>query len=466
MEIIIAIIIGAVIGCIIGKLLTAKSAGEEKAQLLANYQVKVSENEQLLKQMEQVRLQAESEKQALKDNQEIILMNERSHHAVEMQNLKEQMASERQYAAQMRQENDRQWAEKMEALRQEMQRMTAEQQKAAAEQLAAKQSALQENNRLQMDELLKPLKEQFADFKKSVEDSKTQNEVNKKELQSTFEATMKLFQQEQQQAVTSLKEQTSKIGSDAANLTKALKGDSKLQGDWGEMVLETILENSGLRKDEEFFIQENTKDENGKNFRPDVIVRFPEGRSVVIDSKVSLTAYTDALAADNDADRDRLMKAHALSVRKHIDELAEKDYSKLVDDAIGFVLMFIPNETSYIAAMKQQPDLSRYAYQKKIIIISPSNLLMALQLAYNLWQYDRQNKNVEKIVKTAADLYDKVAGFEDTFTSIGDVLSRLSTTYDKAKKQLYEGSGNVMRRVESLKSLGVTPKKQIKSLEE
>ena len=436
MEIIIGIIVGAVIGCIIGKLLTAKSAGEEKAQLLANYQVKVSENEQLQKQIEQVQLQVENEKQALKDNQEIILMNERSHHAAEMQtakehyagemqtikehhademqNLKEQMASERQYAAQMRQENDRQWAEKMEALRQEMQRMTAEQQKAAAEQLAAKQSALQENNRLQMDELLKPIKEQFADFKKSVEDSKTQNEVNKKELQSTFEATMKLFQQEQQQAVTSLKEQTSKIGSDAANLTKALKGDSKLQGDWGEMVLETILENSGLRKDEEFFIQENTKDENGKNFRPDVIVRFPEGRSVVIDSKVSLTAYTDALAADNDADRDRLMKAHALSVRKHIDELAEKDYSKLVDDAIGFVLMFIPNETSYIAAMKQQPELSRYAYQKKIIIISPSNLLMALQLAYNLWQYDRQNKNVEKIVKTAADLYDKVAGFEET----------------------------------------------------
>ena len=466
MEIIIGIIVGLIIGFVVGKLFTAKGASEEKAQLLANYQVKVSENEQLQKQIEQVQLQVENEKQALKDNQEIILMNERSHHAAEMQNLKEQMASERQYAAQMRQENDRQWAEKMEALRQEMQRMTAEQQKAAAEQLAAKQSALQENNRLQMDELLKPIKEQFADFKKSVEDSKTQNEVNKKELQSTFEATMKLFQQEQQQAVTSLKEQTSKIGSDAANLTKALKGDSKLQGDWGEMVLETILENSGLRKDEEFFIQENTKDENGKNFRPDVIVRFPEGRSVVIDSKVSLTAYTDALAADNDADRDRLMKAHALSVRKHIDELAEKDYSKLVDDAIGFVLMFIPNETSYIAAMKQQPELSRYAYQKKIIIISPSNLLMALQLAYNLWQYDRQNKNVEKIVKTAADHYDKVAGFEDTFTSIGDVLSRLSTTYDKAKKQLYEGSGNVMRRVESLKSLGVTPKKQIKSLEE
>ena len=437
MEIVIGIVIGLAIGFFVGKLMEGKKAGEEKTQLIAKAQVLQANIEQC--------------------NQ---------HHASELQSLKAQMENERKFAEKLRAESDQKWAQKLESLKQEMHRMTIEQQKTAAEQLAAKQSALQENNRLQMDELLKPIKEQFADFKKSVEESKTQNEVNKKELQSTFEATMKLFQQEQQQAVTSLKEQTSKIGSDAANLTKALKGDSKMQGDWGEMVLETILENSGLRKDEEFFIQENTKDENGKNFRPDVIVRFPEGRSVVIDSKVSLTAYTDALAAETDEERERLMKSHALSVRKHIDELAEKDYSKLVEDAIGFVLMFIPNETSYIAAMKQQPDLSRYAYQKKIIIISPSNLLMALQLAYNLWQYDRQNKNVEKIVKTAADLYDKVVGFEDTFTSIGDLLTRLSGTYDKAKKQLYDGTGNVMRRVESLKNLGVTPKKQIKALEE
>ena len=448
MEIIIGIVIGLAIGFFVGKLMEAKKAGEEKTQLVAKAQV-------LQANIEQSNQHHASEVQSLKQS-----------HASEVQSLKAQMENERQYAAKLRAESDQQWAQKLENLKQEMHRMTIEQQRVAAEQLAAKQSALQENNRLQMDELLKPIKEQFADFKKSVEESKTQNEVNKKELQNTFEATMKLFQQEQQQTVSILKEQTSKIGSDAANLTKALKGDSKMQGDWGEMVLETILENSGLRKDEEFFIQENTKDENGRNFRPDVIVRFPEGRSVVIDSKVSLTAYTDALAVGNDEERERLMKAHALSVRKHIDELAEKDYSKLVDDAIGFVLMFIPNETSYIAAMKQQPDLSRYAYQKKIIIISPSNLLMALQLAYNLWQYDRQNKNVEKIVKTAADLYDKVATFEDTFLGIGDLITRLSGTFDKARKQLYDGSGNVMRRVESLKGLGVTPKKQIKSLEE
>ena len=448
MEIIIGIIVGLAIGFFVGKLMEAKKAGEEKTQLIAKAQV-------LQANIEQSNLHHAAEVQSLKQS-----------YASEIQGLKAQMENERLFAEKLRAESNQQWAQKLESLKQEMHRMAIEQQKAAAEQLAAKQSALQENNRLQMDELLKPIKEQFADFKKSVEESKTQNEVNKKELQSTFEATMKLFQQEQQQAVTSLKEQTSKIGPDAAKLTKALKGDSKMQGDWGEMVLETILENSGLRKDEEFFIQENTKDENGKNFRPDVIVRFPEGRSVVIDSKVSLTAYTDALAAETDEERERLMKSHAQSVRKHIDELAEKDYSKLVEDAIGFVLMFIPNETSYIAAMKQQPDLSRYAYQKKIIIISPSNLLMALQLAYNLWQYDRQNKNVEKIVKTAADLYDKVATFEDTFTGIGELITRLSGTYDKAKKQLYDGTGNVMRRVESLKNLGVTPKKQIKALEE
>ena len=417
--IVLVLVVGVVVGYFIGMLKAAKAASEEKTQWVAKAEVLASE-------VEQQKLMAEHE---------------------------------RQYAAQLREESNRQWEQKLEALRQEMQKMVAEQ-------LAAKQSALQESNRQQMNELLRPVKEQFADFKKSVEESKTLNEVNKKELQHTFEATMRLFQQEQQQTVLMLKEQTSKIGSDAANLTKALKGDSKMQGDWGEMVLETILENSGLRKDEEFFIQENTKDENGRNYRPDVIVRFPEGRSVVIDSKVSLTAYTDALATDDEADRERLLKAHALSVRKHIDELAEKDYSKLVDDAIGFVLMFIPNETSYIAAMKQQPDLSRYAYQKKIIIISPSNLLMALQLAYNLWQYDRQNKNVEKIVKTAADLYDKVATFEDTFTGIGDLITRLSGIYDKAKKQMYDGPGNVMRRVEGLKALGVTPKKQLKALED
>ena len=376
-----------------------------------------------------------------------------------LQRANQNLDRERQHAEDLRKESDQRWEQKLESLKKDMQNT-------AAKELAAKQEELQRANRTQMDDLLRPIKEQFTDFKRAVDESKMQNEVNKTELQKAFENTMKLFQQQQQQTVDSLKQQTERIGEDAANLSRALKGESKTQGDWGEMVLETLLENSGLQRDEEFFVQESVKSEEGATFRPDVVVRFPEGRSVVIDSKVSLTAYADAVATDDEHERDRLLSEHAKSVRRHVDELSAKSYDKLVEDAIGFVLMFVPNENSYIAAMKQQPDLSRYAYQKRIIIISPSNLLMALQLAYNLWQYDRQSKNVEKIVKTAADLYDKVAGFTETFTDLEGQLQRLARNFEQARGQLFDGKGNVLRRIDSLRALGVTPKKRIKGLEE
>lgn len=376
-----------------------------------------------------------------------------------LQRANQDLERERQHAEQMRKESDLRWEEKLDSLKNNMQNT-------AAKELAAKQEELQRTNRMQMDDLLKPIKEQFNDFKRAVDESKTQNEVNKTELQKAFESTMKLFQQQQQQTVDSLKLQTERIGEDAANLSRALKGESKTQGDWGEMVLETLLENSGLQRGEEFFVQETVKSEDGASFRPDVVVKFPEGRSVVIDSKVSLKAYADAVAAEDERERDQLLAEHAKSVRRHVDELSAKSYDKLVKDAIGFVLMFVPNENSYIAAMKQQPDLSRYAYQKRIIIISPSNLLMALQLAYNLWQYDRQSKNVEKIVKTAADLYDKVAGFAETFTDLEAQLQRLARNFEQARGQLFDGKGNVLKRIEGLRALGVTPKKRIKGLEE
>ena len=376
-----------------------------------------------------------------------------------LQQANQNLERERQHAEQMRKESDLRWEEKLDSLRNNMQNT-------AAKELAAKQEELQRTNRMQMDDLLKPIKEQFNDFKRAVDESKTQNEVNKTEMQKAFESTMKLYQQQQQQTVDSLKLQTERIGEDAANLSRALKGESKTQGDWGEMVLETLLENSGLQRDEEFFVQETVKSEDGASFRPDVVVKFPEGRSVVIDSKVSLKAYADAVAAEDERERDQLLAEHAKSVRRHVDELSAKSYDKLVKDAIGFVLMFVPNENSYIAAMKQQPELSRYAYQKRIIIISPSNLLMALQLAYNLWQYDRQSKNVEKIVKTAADLYDKVAGFAETFTDLEAQLQRLARNFEQARGQLFDGKGNVLKRIEGLRALGVTPKKRIKGLEE
>lgn len=394
----------------------------------------------------------------MKETLSVRLENEQNNAKVQAKHYEDIIASERKQAAHLRSEDERRWADNIAALQSQIQKMTAEQ-------LAAKQSSLQDSNRRQLDELLQPIKEQFAEFKKSVDESRTQNLLNRNQIQESFLSTMKLFQQQQQQMVSQLKEQTVKIGDDAANLTKALKGESKVQGDWGEMILESVLQNSGLRRDEEYFVQEVSKDEEGRNLRPDVVVKFPEGKSLVIDSKVSLTAYAGAVAAESDDERDRLMKEHLRSVRRHVDELAMKDYDKIVKDSIGLVLMFIPNESSYIAAMRQQPELLNYAYQRRIILISPSNLMMSLKLAYNSWQNDRQNKNVENIVRSAADLYDKVAVFSNRFADLEQLISRLSSSFAEIKGQLYTGKGNVMRRLEDLRDLGVTPKKQIKGLE-
>lgn len=442
--ILLAVLGGALLGALVVYVVLRQKQYEWQSQA----QLAKQEAEYTKQQLQEEQKQALSNKQLWQAETEKRLQDERDIAAKRLQ-------EERVHADNLRREADEQWNKKLEALKNEISRITLEH-------LAKKQDALQDQNRSQMGELLQPIREKFAEFEKSVNESKTQNAVQKEDLKKSFESMMKLFEQQQNQAVNSLKEQTDKIGNDAANLTKALKGDSKMQGDWGEMILETILENSGLVKDENYFLQENVKDEEGKNYRPDVIVKLPEGRAVVIDSKVSLTAYADAMAADAEEIRTQRMEAHVQSVLKHIDELAAKKYDALVPNAIGYVLMFIPNEAAYSAALKARPQLSQEAYKKHIIVISPSNLLMTLQLAYNLWQYDKQTKNVEKIVQSASGLYDKVALFQDSFEKIGSQIQTLSATFESAKGQLSEGKGNVLGRVEKFKELGINPKKSLK----
>lgn len=476
---ILSLIIGLLIGALAGAVLlfVAKGKWTEKNTILSRQVDDLSEGRNAIlaenKSHEQKISELMDEKTSLISRSEVLknqvgvldeqLAAEKENHRLNAEKMeedfKERLEEEKSHSRQLREEHDRQWNEKFEALKQEMQKTTAEQ-------LALRQSNLQETNRQQMDELLKPIKEQFEAFRKSVDESKTQGEVNKTEIRQTFQNLMENLVKTQQEAVASLKEQTERIGNDAVNLTKALKGENKTQGDWGEMILETLLESSGLRKDEEYFIQQNVKDEEGNNLRPDVIVQFPEGRKVVIDSKVSLTSYANAVAAESDEQRDRYLKEHVKSIMKHVDELAGKGYDKTVSEAIGFVLMFIPNENSYIAAMKQKPDLGQYAYNKHVIIISPTNLQITLQLVYNLWQIDRQSKNVAKIVKSATDLYDKMATTSETFSDIGQQIARLNDAYQKAYNQFYSGKGNIMNRLESLKKMGINPKKQIKGIEE
>ena len=440
MEIIITAILSVLAGAIIAAVICNAKAAASKGMLDAEIE------------------NAERKIADLKENhqREIAALKE-SYERLDSQR-KTQIEDERAAADRRLEEADRQWQLRFDRLKEEILNLNNRL-------LLARQEKLQSNNRIQIAELLAPIKEQFEAFKKSVEETRTAGEVTKEELKNSFEANMKLFAQQQDMAVRAMREQTDKIGNEAQNLTKVLKRDSKAQGDWGEMILETLLESSGLERDLHYFVQENVKDEAGRNFRPDVVVRFPEGRAVVIDSKVSLTAYADAFDSDDPAFRKIKLKEHARSVRKHIEELISKDYDRLVDDSIGLVLMFIPNDQCYLAAIEQDKELTRYAYSKGIVIVSPCNLMIALQLAFNMWQQDRQTKNVETIVRTATELYEKVAVFSETMEDVETHIARLSDSFAKAKGQLLNGKGNIFRRIEALKDLGITPKKNIKGIE-
>lgn len=440
MEIIITAILSVLAGAIIAAVICNAKATASKGMLdaeIENAQRKIAD----LKENHQREIAALKESYERLDSQR-----------------KTQIEDERAAADRRLEEADRQWQLRFDRLKEEILNLNNRL-------LLARQEKLQSNNRIQIAELLAPIKEQFEAFKKSVEETRTAGEVTKEELKNSFEANMKLFAQQQDMAVRAMREQTDKIGNEAQNLTKVLKRDSKAQGDWGEMILETLLESSGLERDLHYFVQENVKDEAGRNFRPDVVVRFPEGRAVVIDSKVSLTAYADAFDSDDPAFRKIKLKEHARSVRKHIEELISKDYDRLVDDSIGLVLMFIPNDQCYLAAIEQDKELTRYAYSKGIVIVSPCNLMIALQLAFNMWQQDRQTKNVETIVRTATELYEKVAVFSETMEDVETHIARLSDSFAKAKGQLLNGKGNIFRRIEALKDLGITPKKNIKGIE-
>ena len=265
-------------------------------------------------------------------------------------------------------------------------------------------------------------------------------------------------------------ERSQAISEETTNLTRALRGDSKVQGDWGEMILERILERSGLRRGEEYFVQETLRDEAGKlittednrgGLRPDVIVRYPNSGAMVIDSKVSLTAYSRYLSADTDEVRTIALREHLQSIRKHIDELSRKKYEEHVSGAANFVMLFIPNEPAYSLALSHEPNLWEEAYAKNVVLINGTNLIAALRMAQDMWQRERQERNIRLILEKATGLYDQFALFTKTFVKVGERLQSAKEDFDRAQGQLSEGRGNLVRRVEQLKELGVKTNKTI-----
>lgn len=308
-------------------------------------------------------------------------------------------------------------------------------------------------NRSNMEAILKPLNEKLVEFKVKVEETYDKESKQRFSLEERIRELVALNNQ---------------ISEDANNLTKALKGNNKIQGNWGEMILESILEKSGLKKGEEYFTQEFIVDENGNRIRntqdkymqPDVVVVYPGGRKIIIDSKVSLSAYVKYVEAESDDIKLIAEKEHVMSIKQHIDELSQKSYQDYVE-SLDFVMMFIPNEPAYILAMQLDSTLWDYAYRKRILLISPTNLIASLKVVSDLWKREYQSRNAIEIAKRGAALYDKFAGFVDTLQDVGKNIERSQKSYDKAFSQLKEGNGNLMRQAEMLKELGVKAQKEL-----
>ncbi|HUX84021.1 MAG TPA: DNA recombination protein RmuC [Chitinophagaceae bacterium] len=302
-------------------------------------------------------------------------------------------------------------------------------------------------NQENLDQLLKPLQERIKDFEKKVE------EAYHSESRERFSL---------QQEVKKLADLNQVLGQEAANLTRALKTDTRTQGNWGEMILERVLELSGLVREVHYQVQQSSKDEEGNRKRPDVILLLPDSRKLIIDSKVSLTAFEQYCSATTESARLQALKDHLESVRQHISGLSAKDYPDLYPTSSpDFVLLFIPLEPAYSLAIQQDQGLYDYAFRKNIILVSVFNLLATLRLIHSMWRLDSQNRHAQEIVQQGSRLYEKFVGFAEDLKAIGSDLDQAGEHYRDAMNKLSEGKGNLVQRAEQMKALGLDPKKQI-----
>ena len=323
----------------------------------------------------------------------------------------------------------------------------------ASDVLKRNSESLKEANSEQIDALLRPLKENIESFKKTISEGYVKESSSRKLLEVQIERLVKLNET---------------IGEEARNLTSALKGNSKVQGDWGEMILETLLENAGLERGINFETQLTRdsggnvlKNDEGKLLRPDVLIKLPDNHSIIVDSKVSLTAFVDYCNAEDENVRIVAGKKHLQSVYAHIDELYAKMYQNNLKGAADYVMMFIPNESAYIAAVQLDINLWKYAYERGVIIVSPTHLFSVMSIVSQLWRQDKQNRNAMLIAERGGKLYDKLVLFMDSFEKVGKSIDDAMTSYNKSFNQLRTGKGNVLRQAEDMKNLGAKASKSL-----
>ena len=344
-------------------------------------------------------------------------------------------------------ETERAFAEKEALFRQTGESLKQEFQLLANQIFEKQGEVFRVRNEAHLSTVLAPFKTQLTDFRQKVDQVYTTDAKDRASLLTE---------------VRNLQRASEKVNEEAENLTRALKGDKRLQGNWGELVLERVLEESGLRKDHEYILQHSLRNAEGDIKRPDVIIHLPENKDVVVDAKVSLIAYETAVSSDDDAAREVAIKRHVQSVRTHVNKLSEQSYDQLPGiRSLDFVLLFVPVESAFTLAMEKDPSLFTEAFEKRLVIVSPTTLMMTLRIIDNVWRYEKQNKNAQEIARRAGALYDKLRVVLEDMDQLGRNLDQASRSYDSAFARLAKGRGNLVRQVEQFRELGATVKRSI-----
>lgn len=396
------------------------------------------------------RLYSQHSKNASLNAEKLISENQCSFLTQQADELKSELTKNKVIESQLREENSR-LNERIRFIEDEKEQLTKESElrfkNIAGEILQQNTTIFKEQNESRLNEILSPLKENIEQFKKTIAESYSNEARERYSLQVHIKELIELNQS---------------IGKEAKDLTLALKGNSKIQGNWGEMILENILEKSGLEKGREFYVQESTTNEEGKRLIADVVVNYPDGRRIVIDSKVSLNAYTDYVNSDNQEEQEIHKKKHLTSIRNHINELKTKKYQDyLGNENAEFVMMFIPNEAAYICAMQLDHNIWQEAYDCRVLIISPTHLISVLKLIEQLWQQDRQTRNAIEIATESGKMYDKFVGFVEDMQKIDKSLHNTQKAYNDAMNKLSEGNGNLLNRAKKLKEMGAKTTKAL-----